>query len=268
MADHSDVRLHADVHPGQGPPVLLVHGFLSSRAHWAPNLDALRTVSTPVVVELFGHGRSPAPTERRLISPAAYVAQFERLRAELGVDRWAVIGHSLGGALVLTYALDRPERVSQVVFTNSQSALADDEWRRRTSGQAQVLAGRIRQGGRQLLAEHPMHPKRGRRLPTDVQDLLVADYELLDPDGVAALVLHTAPRSSVRDRVGELSAPALLTVGSAERRFQRAAAFARATIPDLVVVELAGAGHNVNLHAVKGWNEAVVDFLGPPTSRR
>ena len=247
--------------------MLLVHGFLSSRAHWAPNLEALRTVATPVVVELFGHGRSPAPTERRLISPAAYVAQFERLREELSVERWAAIGHSLGGALVLTYALDRPDRVSRVVFTNSQSALADDEWRRRTLGHAEVLAGRIREGGRDLLAEHPMHPKRGRRLPADVQGLLVADYELLDPAGVAALVLHTAPHSSVRDRVSELRVPALLTVGAAERRFAPAADFARAAIPDLAVVELAGAGHNVNLHAVKGWNEAVVDFLGPRTGR-
>jgi pimeloyl-ACP methyl ester carboxylesterase len=255
------------VHRGQGPPVLLVHGFLSSRAHWTPNLEALCTVCTPVVVELFGHGRSPAPTERDIVSPAGYVAQFEELRADLGVSRWAVVGHSLGGALVLTYALAHPARVSRVVFTNSQSALADDEWRRVNMDRAPLMADRLRQHGRELLEEHPMHPRRGRRLPPDVQALLIADYELLDPAGLAALVEHTAPASSVRKRVGALAVPALLTVGLREQRFAAAADFARDTITDLQVVELPGAGHNVNLHDASGWNEAVVEFLRPHPDR-
>ena len=54
-----------EVHPGEGPYALFVHGFLSSRAQWLPNLNQLSTVCRPVVVELFGHGRSTSPAERR-----------------------------------------------------------------------------------------------------------------------------------------------------------------------------------------------------------
>ena len=46
-----------------GPVLLLVHGFMSSRAQWMPNLAALGEIAQLAVVELLGHGRSPAPAE-------------------------------------------------------------------------------------------------------------------------------------------------------------------------------------------------------------
>lgn len=238
--------------------MLFVHGFLSSRAHWAPNLEALRTVCTPVVVELYGHGRSPVATEP---TPAAYVEEFDRLRTEHGVERWAVVGQSLGGALCLHYALARPERVDRAVITNSASAFAGRRWVEQMLADADRDADAIQAAGRAFLDEHPMHPRRGRRTPEDVKAALVADYDLHQPDGIAALVRHTAPASSVRDRAHTVAVPVLLTVGVAEESFAGARRFATAAIPDLTVVELA-AGHNVNLHDVDGWNAAVCRFLG------
>jgi 2-succinyl-6-hydroxy-2,4-cyclohexadiene-1-carboxylate synthase len=249
--------LHSDTHPGDGPPVLFVHGFLSSRAHWLPNLDALRTVCTPVVVELYGHGRSPVADEP---TPAAYVEEFDRLRAAHGVDSWAVVGQSLGGALCLHYALALPERVERVVITNSASAFATDGWVEQMLSDAESQAAAIESAGRRFLDEHPMHPLRGRRTPEHVRAELVADYSLHRPEGIAALVRHTAPTSSVRARAAAIEVPVLLTVGAREESFEPARRFATATIPDLTVVELA-AGHNVNLHDVDGWNAAVCAFL-------
>src|SRR5262245_41904079 len=96
---------HYDVHLGAGPHLLMVHGLLSSRAHWTPNLERLQQVCTPVVVELYGHGRSPAPAERAGYRPEAYVRAFEAIREQLGAERWLLLGQSLGAALTLRYAL-------------------------------------------------------------------------------------------------------------------------------------------------------------------
>ncbi len=76
--------LHVDVHDGDGPPVVLVHGIMAGRGLWAANLDALRRVATPVVVELYGHGRSGVPDDDTAFTPAAYVAELERIRERLG----------------------------------------------------------------------------------------------------------------------------------------------------------------------------------------
>src|SRR6478672_7352834 len=120
-------QLHIETHGNDGPHLLLVHGFLMSRAQWLPNLQALSEVCRPVVVELLGHGRSSAPSDPASYHPDAYVAAFDDIRRSLGVDRWWLCGYSLGAGLTIRYALTHPDRVFGHAFTNSTSAFADAE---------------------------------------------------------------------------------------------------------------------------------------------
>lgn len=252
--------LHVEVHPGRGPHALLVHGMLSSRAQWQPNLDALSAVCRPVVVELLGHGRSPAPTGDRPYLPESYVEAFEAIRSALGVERWVLIGQSLGGALTMRYALDLPHRVLGHVFTNSASALGDERWQAGVAKDIPVLAQRIDDGGDEAVAALPQHPARARRLPPELHRALLDDAELLDPAGVAATLRHTIPRSSCRARAGTNVVPTLLVAGVRERGFAGPLRYARAAIPHLTVVE-ADAGHAPNLHTPQLFNDAVAAFV-------
>lgn len=84
----ADQHLHAVVHDGDGPHAVLLHGLLGSRSYWLDNLDALQAVCRPVVVELWGHGRSPAPADPARYEPDAYADELERLRIGLGAERW------------------------------------------------------------------------------------------------------------------------------------------------------------------------------------
>jgi pimeloyl-ACP methyl ester carboxylesterase len=88
------MHLHYDIHHATGPYLLMVHGFLSSRAQCGPNLVALASVARPVVLELWGHGRSPAPANLPLYHPDASIAAFDRLRTQRGVERWCLCGQS------------------------------------------------------------------------------------------------------------------------------------------------------------------------------
>ena len=115
-----------EMHEGKGPPVLLVHGAMGTRLAWGLNIDAFRKVASPVVVELWGHGRSPVPSGISAYLVAEYVAQFEKMRRDMGVKTWLTIGVSTGGSLALQYALTHPEAVAGVVFTNDVSALGTE----------------------------------------------------------------------------------------------------------------------------------------------
>jgi pimeloyl-ACP methyl ester carboxylesterase len=253
-------RLHYEVHGDRGPFLLLVHGLLSSRAQWLANLDALVAVCRPVVVELLGHGRSPSPDDPSSYVPGAYIEEFERLREQLGADRWFVCGQSLGAALTLRYALERPERVMAQVFTNSNSALADEVWARSVRPLMEAQARRLRERGREALVEHPLNPARSRRVPAAIREALLADYALHDPLGIALTGLYTVPESRVRERVGKNRVPTLLVVGQREDGFTPHRRFAEEAMPNLEVVAL-DAGHAVNAEAAEGFNLAVVDFL-------
>ena len=205
--------LHYEVHEGRGPFLLLVHGALSSRAQWHPNLAALRQVTQPVVVELWGHGRSPAPAEPALYQPTGYVHAFEAIRSALGVERWCICGQSLGAALTLRYVLDHPDRCIAHVFTNSVSALGDTDWIARTQAAAGSLADAIEQGGQAVIERIPIHPARATRIPPAARQALLDDAALLDPRGVASTFRYTVPNSSVRVRAAENRVPTLLVCG-------------------------------------------------------
>ncbi len=240
--------------------MLLVHGFLSSRAQWLPNLPALTGFCRPIVVELFGHGRSPTPDDSASYTPQHYVDEFESIRAAIGCKRWFVCGQSLGAALTLRYAFDHPDRVLAHVFTNSNSALAERDWGERVRPAMEAQARGLETQGRDALAQHPLNPARARRLPPAVKDALVADGNLHDVQGIAYTGLYTIPDSSVRERVGENDAPALLVVGEREERFASHRRFAEENMPRLQVSGL-DAGHAVNLQAAHEFNVAVEEFF-------
>ena len=255
------MELHCDVHQGNGPFLLLVHGILSSRAQWESNLASLTRVTRPVVVELWGHGRSPTPEDASLYHPDAYVAAFEKLRERLGASRWLVCGQSLGATLTLRYALDYPERVLAQVFTNSTSALADSDWVAGIRDGGSRQADLIEQGGRAMLEKIPLHPLRARRLPSETKRAIVADAALLDPKGVADTIRYTVPESPVRERVVENRVPTLLVCGERDSRFENQRRFAEDHMPQLEVVAV-DAGHAVNIEAADAFDAAVTDFLG------
>jgi 2-succinyl-6-hydroxy-2,4-cyclohexadiene-1-carboxylate synthase len=176
-------RLHHAAHPGNGPFLLLVHGMLSGRSLWQPNLAALSAVSRPIVVELWGHGRSPSPDDPACYRPEAYVRAFEELRAELGAERWFVCGQSFGAALTLRYALDHPERVIAQVFTNSASALGDADWVARMRTALPALADEIERGRGAAIERMPIHPRHAQRIPAEYREAVLADAARVSPRG-------------------------------------------------------------------------------------
>jgi pimeloyl-ACP methyl ester carboxylesterase len=256
----TDEGLHVEVHDGAGPPILIVHGFLGGRALWLANVEALRAVASPVVVELYGHGRSPSPFDPRVYSPDAYVAAFEQIRSALGVERWYVFGQSLGAALTLRYVFDHPEAVIAHAFTNSASALADSKWRAETMKNVEPQSERIIEHGVGHLVQSRVNPARSHRVIAEVRHALAADEALLAPLGIARTLRYTVPPSSVRERVGENTRPALLVIGTKEKVFAEPSRYAEATMPNLTVARV-DAGHSPNAETPDEFNKLITAFI-------
>jgi 2-succinyl-6-hydroxy-2,4-cyclohexadiene-1-carboxylate synthase len=255
-----NVGLHAEVMPGSGPYLLLVHGFLSSRSQWIPNIPVLSRTVRPVVIELLGHGRSPAPEDPACYHPDAYVDAFERIRESLGTRQWFICGQSLGAALTLRYALCRPEAVQGQIFTNTVAALAQTENIQDIRKFSEISAKEILMRGPGQLDRLPMHPKNARHLREDVREALLEDCIKADVTGIANTLRYTLPEVSVRDKIHANQVPALLICGKREKRFTVFREFARDHMPNLEIVDL-DAGHAVNVGAAEGFNSAVTRFI-------
>jgi pimeloyl-ACP methyl ester carboxylesterase len=228
------------------PPLLLVHGFLTSHRHWEPNL-ALRGRFRLIRVDLPGHGNSPVPVGE--ITPDRLVGALDRLRVRLDIQQWHVCGQSFGAGLTLRYALDHPENTIAQVFTNANAVFSDGWPEARVSANAARIS-MIDEDGAEGLVRLPFHPRFARRLPCALRQMLEGEASRVDPVGFRRLLAEALPRLSVRHRIGSTAVPTLLVNGSREKSFQPIRGQIPSMLPNARIVDLDG-GHSINLERPK-----------------
>ncbi len=253
-------RLAYTVHPGRGPYLALMHGFLSSARQWQQNLKALGEVCTPVTIELWGHGQSPAPNNIASYQPMAYIAQLEQIRQALNAEQWLLCGYSLSAGLTIRYAHHHPQRVIAHLFTNSASGFADPAQISTWQQDAAATAGRILDKGHAAIERIAVHPRFAKRLPPEIRAVLLEDAANLSPRGVAHTMQHTTPNASVRDIAAANSRPALLCFGRLEKRFAAYQQWAAEHMDNLQISAL-DAGHAVNMEDSAGFNKSACAFI-------
>jgi haloacetate dehalogenase len=104
-------------HGGDGPPVLLLHGYPETHMMWAAVADGLAADHTVIVPDLRGYGGStkpPSSDDHETSSKRAMARDAVALMAHLGFDRFDVAGHDRGGRVAYRLALDHPSAVRRV----------------------------------------------------------------------------------------------------------------------------------------------------------
>ncbi len=106
---------------GEGPPVLLLHGFPQTHYCWHSVAPALVEGNAVVVCDLKGYGESrsgPGGPLGEGYSNRERAAELVELMAQLGFDRFSVVGHDRGGRVAYRMALDHPEAVELLGVLN------------------------------------------------------------------------------------------------------------------------------------------------------
>jgi pimeloyl-ACP methyl ester carboxylesterase len=102
---------------GKGAPVVFVHSLAGNTGHWAAQLDHLRSSRRAVALDLRGHGRSePSKSSYAIDSVAGDVGA---VADALGLERFALVGHSMGSGVALAYTGAHPERVDRLLLLDS-----------------------------------------------------------------------------------------------------------------------------------------------------
>lgn len=103
---------HTDM--GDGDPVVFIHGLGSYIPAWNKNLTPLSTNFRCIAIDLPGYGKSSKPLHSGTMDYYALVVI--KLMNKLEIDKFSVIGHSMGGVVALKMALEHGERLHKMIL--------------------------------------------------------------------------------------------------------------------------------------------------------
>ena len=245
--DREGVRIAYDV-TGDGPAVLLSHGYTATATMWRPQVDALAAQGYRVITwDQRGHGRSDYPDDPEDYAEPLAVADMEAVLDEAGADRAVIGGLSLGGYLSLAFHLEHPDRTVGLVLMDTGPGFKSDQARERWNDHAASMGADFETRGLDALV-----------------DRAEVDRSHRDAGGLvrAAAGLMRQKDARVIESLPTISVPTLVLVGEHDTGFLAAGEYMAARIPDATHVVVPDAGHAANLDQPERVNEALLEFLG------
>jgi len=249
-------RVYFEDSGGLGLPVVLAHGLLMDHEMFAPQVAALRDRYRVITWDARGHGLTEATPDDFTYWDSAQ--DLRGLLDHLGIERAVVGGMSQGGFAALRFALEYPHRVIGLVLLNTQAGLEDPE---KLPQYEMMLDVWVKDGPNDMITEAIAATIIGANRPESPP--WMAKWKAR-PAGEAPWIFRTlVTRDDLTDRLGEITAPAVVVHGEEDIAIDLALAEALAAgLPGArPLVRVPGGGHASNLTHPEPVNHAISDFL-------
>ena len=250
---------------GEGPAVILIHGFFFDHTCWQRNIEVLARRYRVYALDLWGFGystRDPLPYSYPL-----FAAQLLAFMDRLNIDRAALVGQSLGGGVAIEFSVRHPDRVSQLVLVDAAGMPNPEPFTARMF--------MLRGVGEALL-----------RLPVDsIRRRMLDDFFLYDPGSVTPALFQDLVRSQkIRGTIAAALAlmrlrfadkleagiqqlagrpiPTLIVWGEHDRAIlPQIGLKMHALLPDSEFASIPSAGHVPNLEQPETFNRLLLEFI-------
>ena len=162
---------------GDGEPLVLIHGGLTTIGEMQPWVQALAKNRQVIAVEMQGHGRT-TDTDRPM-SFATMGDDIAMLLAHLGIQKADLVGHSFGAACAIRAAIQHPEQVRRLVVISSTYARSGwyPESQRGMSQISAAMAENMMQTPTGKLSREWPEPQRFPRFLDKMGKLMGEDYD-------------------------------------------------------------------------------------------
>ena len=246
------VDLYYEVN-GQGPPVLLGHGFAGTTRMWDTQVPAFSQEYRFITYDLRGHGQTETPPSLSQYSVDIVVEDMFQLLRLLGVEKGVVGGLSLGGYLALHFYFQHKEMVTALLLIDTgpgyRSEKGKQQWNERRIACAELLEtqGIVAFADSEYAVNDYYTPR----------ELMLT----LNPIGLANVSRGVMLNPALADRLSEIDVPTLIIVGEHDAAFLQATDYMHKHIRNSKKVVVANAGHGVNVDQPEVFNSTVFDFL-------
>jgi len=240
---------------GSGSPLVLVHGYFGGAGHWRGEMDALSDRYEVIAPALAGFGESAEITAPDTIAGNAELV-WQALDAE-GIDRIALLGHSMGGMVVQEMVAQQPARVKRLVlYGTGPVGLLPGRFETLDQSRARIKRDGLDATLRRVAATWFVEGEAAPGFQTCIE------VGRLATEQAALAALRAWETWDGRANLPRITAPTLIIWGDRDRSYPRAqidALLAGITDTRLALVE--GCAHAVHLEAPAKFHAALRDFL-------
>jgi len=250
---------------GSGYPVLFCHEFAGDYAAWDPQVRAFGRLYRCITYSQRGFPPSSVPADPDAYSQDVLIDDLRALVEHLGIRQAHFIGFSMGGNVVLNFALRHPQLCRAIVVAGTGAGSTNRDAFERDIKRAVAL---MRGSGMRAFADrYAEGPTRQPFKRTDPYGWSVFRERLSAhaADGQAFSMERVMWRRptifSLEDRLSRLAVPTLVAIGDEDEPCVDVAVFLKRTVPAAGLLVLPQSGHTINLEEPALFNAAVLEFL-------
>jgi pimeloyl-ACP methyl ester carboxylesterase len=217
-------------------PLVFVHGWTANRHRWDHQIAHFSGGRRVIRLDLRGHGESTGAGVRTIAELARDVLA---LLDHLQVERFVLVGHSMGGMIAQTIALAHPERVERMALVGSIGRMTYSRGRGLLMAASTLVPYRLFVAANIRRAFGPGHPREEVR--AQIRASAATPREVV-------MTLYAAMRAfDVLDRAGEIRTPTLMVHGYHDVQLPVRQMLRMATAYPDAVVRILDAGHELPL---------------------
>ncbi|WP_373893143.1 2-succinyl-6-hydroxy-2,4-cyclohexadiene-1-carboxylate synthase [Virgibacillus sp. CBA3643] len=259
-----DASYWYEIHGEPGnPTVVMLHGFTGSTSTWADFIASWKNELRIITIDLPGHGHTKTPSPRTM---EACCADLKALFQYLQLETFHLLGYSMGGRTVLSFALTYPELVQSLILESSSPGLETKQERDQRVEKDEQLAQRIENEGVTSFVdfwENIQLFQTQKNLPLEVQAGIRQERLAQSAPGLAQSLRHmgTGSQPSWWEAMKQFSKPVLLIAGTYDEKFLaiNKKMEKRLGASHLEIIE--NAGHAIHVEQPKIFGKLVGEFI-------
>lgn len=252
---------------GEGVPVVLLHGFTGSTLTWdkiVTHPDGMQLIT----VDLPGHGWTKGTSR---ITMESCIDDLHKLFQHLELEKFFLVGYSMGGRTALTYTVRYPQSIQGLVLESASPGLRDITNRKKRAVGDEELAERLEEEGIEPFVDYwenmPLFSTQ-KQLPEETQAAIRAERMSQSEKGLADSLrgMGIGSQPSNWGALENVTVPVKLLAGEVDEKFVKINQEMAGILPYADLEIFQGCGHALHIEQPEHFRQALLEFAKLHTS--
>ncbi|GAB3047474.1 2-succinyl-6-hydroxy-2,4-cyclohexadiene-1-carboxylate synthase [Virgibacillus ainsalahensis] len=258
----NDASYWYEIH-GEGRPVVLLHGFTGSSSTWTDFISMLQNNFKIISIDLPGHGKTKTPTPK---SMEACCHDLKELVHYIQLEKFHLLGYSLGGRTALSFAMLYPEAIQSLILESASPGLATKKERQERIEKDEQIAKRIENEDLEEFVNFweklPLFDTQ-KKLPRRIQRNIRHQRLAQTKEGLAQSLrnMGTGVQPCWWHQLESISNPVLLLVGEHDHKFTNINKNMEKDLKNARFEIVENVGHAIHVEKTEVFGKLVMEFI-------